>query len=427
MKRLLTIIGYTLIIVVIAAIGWLATTDNSWVWPRRNFVEYEMLTRLWPYIGEPQIGDTGGISGVVFDYLGRPINGGWVVFSRWDGTTYAAQTDAKGRYAIADIPAGEYAPIVGAAGFAPKIMGGRGVVIEAGQNRGSDVVLAAAPQRRIATGSDFALDERASIACETPINASANRQNVTFTREGEPNQQTLLYTPIDATPEDLYPLLITVYPGPADTWECASVPLAAAGYNVIAVGPAYNLELESDVDDLERILDFVAAGYFPNVSDDAVSLLGGSYSGLHVQILLRRGRQDIQSAVLLGAPTDIYAMRRYLEEGIFIPPFGLDQVLVALGLPDRQPLRYWEGSSIYHVQPDFPPHLIIHSRDDAVVPISQSELLTEQLVQAQVTHQTHYFDEASHYLLSAGGESREIYDLAVNFLAEQYDRPIESE
>ena len=97
-------------------------------------------------------------------------------------------------------------------------------------------------------------------------------------------------------------------------------------------------------------------------------------------------------------------------------------------LPDQRSPTFYRGPQNEAViddlvyEPDFPPHLIIHSRDDTVVPISQSELLTAQLDQSQVPYQVYYFDEASHYLLSPGGESREIYDLVINFLAEQYEQ-----
>ncbi|NJN94994.1 MAG: hypothetical protein HC875_13260 [Anaerolineales bacterium] len=62
-----------------------------------------------------------------------------------------------------------------------------------------------------------------------------------------------------------------------------------------------------------------------------------------------------EAALLLGPPTDLFDMRRRLEERSYIPPFDLDQVLVALGLPDREPLRYWRYSGAYHILPDFPP------------------------------------------------------------------------
>lgn len=417
MRRWLTNIGYMLAIIVLIIVAWLATTDNNWVWPRRNYLQYQVLTQVWEYTGKPQTGNEGSASGTIVDIVGRPIQNGWIVFSRWDGTTFTARTDANGNYNVTSIPAGSYHPVVGATGYDAKILGVQDVTIVANQNTGIDTALATRTERRVLPGTNLKLGEPDRVACEAPLPAEAIRREVTFSSAGKANQLTLLYSPPNATPNDSYPLLLAVYPGPADTWECATVPLAAAGYTVIAVGPAYSLELENDVDELIRILDFAEAGNFPNITPNQVGLLGGSYSGLHVQLLLRRGRSDIKGAVLLGAPTDLYAMRRHLEEGTFIPPFGLDQILVALGLPDREPLRYWEGSSIFHVQPNFPPHLIIHSRSDEVVPISQSDLLVEQLNREGIAHDAFYFDEASHYLLSPGGESREIYDLTIEFLA----------
>ena len=58
------------------------------------------------------------------------------------------------------------------------------------------------------------------------------------------------------------PLLLAVYPGPADTWECASLPLAKAGYAVLAAGPAYSNE----------DLDFLAGLERPETVARAVAL-----------------------------------------------------------------------------------------------------------------------------------------------------------
>ena len=70
---------------------------------------------------------------------------------------------------------------------------------------------------------------------------------------GHPNQLTFLYTPVGAGAAPL-PTLLAGYPGSADTWEGVSIPLAAAGYAVIAVGPAYALDLEDDIAELQRLV-----------------------------------------------------------------------------------------------------------------------------------------------------------------------------
>ena len=64
--------------------------------------------------------------------------------------------------------------------------------------------------------------------------------------------------------------------------------------------------------------------------------------------------------------------------------------------------------------------LIIHSRSDEIVPFEQSEFLAEQLTEAGVPHQLHIFEGASHYLMSETGEGLAIYELTLNYLAEQF-------
>ncbi len=238
---------------------------------------------------------------------------------------------------------------------------------------------------------------------------------------GRERQTALFYAPVDAAPAAKLPLLITVYPGPADEWECASLPLARAGYIVVAVGPPYSFDLEGDVEHLEWVLRLARGDRLAGVDGSRIAVLGGSYSALHVLRMLERrsGERVFDAAVLLGPPVDLFDMRRRLEDRTFVPPFGLDQALVALGLPDRAPLRYWRHSGVYHVRPNYPPMLLVHSRDDPVVPFQQSEQLANALEAVGVPHELYVFDGAGHYLLSPGGEAEAIYELTVRFLDER--------
>jgi dipeptidyl aminopeptidase/acylaminoacyl peptidase len=104
-----------------------------------------------------------------------------------------------------------------------------------------------------------------------------------------------------------------------------------------------------------------------------------------------------------------------LENGSYVPPFGLDRALIALGLPSQEPLHYWPYSGAYHVRSDFPPVAILHSRTDEVVPYQQSELLAANLEQVGAPYEMHVFEGASHYLLSDGAE--QVYQIALDFLA----------
>ena len=129
----------------------------------------------------------------------------------------------------------------------------------------------------------------------------------------------------------------------------------------------------------------------------------------------------LRAAVLLGAPSDLFDARRRLEDGTYVPPFGLDAALVALGFPDREPLRYWRYSWTYHVRRDLPPLALIHSRQDEVVPFQQSEALARRLEAVGAPHRLYVFDAASHYLLSEDGDALAVYDLTLAFLRERLD------
>jgi dipeptidyl aminopeptidase/acylaminoacyl peptidase len=111
-------------------------------------------------------------------------------------------------------------------------------------------------------------------------------------------------------------------------------------------------------------------------------------------------------------------MRRRFEQGSFIPPFGLDQALIALGTPDISPERPWRYSSRFHLRRSTPPMLLMHSRNDEIVPFQQSEQLVSDLTRLGVPHEAHFFDGLSHYLLAdrPSAELTELYDLTLDFL-----------
>ena len=411
------LIAIGIIAALVIGLAWLLTTDNPAIWPIRNTLQYHALRWWWAQVGEPQPGGPGTLRGTVRDEGGQPIAGAWVLLSRWDGTTYSTRSDPSGDYLIPDVPAGTYRPVSGAPGF-KDVSPGR-VGLEAGAETIAEMVLPAAEPRIVAPGANLRLGEPTQLTCATPLDASGLRREVTLDSAGQPNQPTFYYTPVTATTTSQLPLLLAIYPGPADSWECASLPLAKAGYGVLAAGPAYSFDLEQDVDELVRLLDFARQGHFPGSDPTRIAALGGSYSGLHVQQLLQRG-QSLQGALLLGPPSDLFDMRRRLENGTYIPPFGLDQALIALGLPSQEPLRYWRYSGAYHVRSDFPPVALLHSRDDDVVPYQQSELLATSLDAARVPHTTFFFDGASHYLLAEGEDetTKAIYRFTLGFLAE---------
>jgi dipeptidyl aminopeptidase/acylaminoacyl peptidase len=267
-------------------------------------------------------------------------------------------------------------------------------------------------------GTDLRIGAPLTRTSSLPQPSRAVRREIRFMSSGEPNQQTFLYTPITTTRH--LPTLLTVYPGPVDTWEGVSVPLAAAGYAVIAIGPAYTLNLAPDVAELRRLMQFAHAGRLPGADGSQIVALGGSYSSLHVLRLLDQDARDVnlQGAVLLGPPTDLFDLRRRFEEGSFFPPYGLDQALIALGMPNTAPQRYWRYSGRYHIQADWPPLLLMHSRDDEIVPFQQTELFAAELEQAGTEYEAYFFDGMPHYLLADEYSAKldRLYTITIDFL-----------
>jgi hypothetical protein len=410
--------GLSLVLILILI--WLATTDNTVVWPVRNTLQYHILIWWQGSLTRPTASLPGRLQGVVRDMRGRPIEGAWVLVAGRDGATYSTRSDAEGNYSIGNIPPGTYRPVSSAPGYDNVSFGGvfKQIKIRAGASLEAEVILQVEPKHEVVPGQDFWLAEHETVSCTGPIAGRAIRRQLHFKSDGRPNQASFYYTPVTATTTSQLPILLAIYPGPADSWECASLPLTAAGHAILAAGPAYSFDLETVIDELERLLLFAREGKFPGGDGRNIAILGGSYSSIHVLRLLERG-QDVKAALLLGPPTDLFDMRRRLENGTFRPPFGLDKAFIALGLPDQEPLRYWRYSGAYHVRDDFPPLAIVHSRSDEVVPYQQSELLVVNLEKVSASYEVHFLDGAGHYLLAedTDADTLKIYQIALDFLA----------
>jgi hypothetical protein len=397
---------------------FLAISDNAAIWPARNTLLYH-ATRWWEaQVGASQPAGVGALQGCVRGTGALPLADADVVVAERDGALHQAQADSRGCYEIGGLPAGRYVPIVSAPGYdaAAIRLWGLPARIGAGERTQLDATLVPLSLPVVSPGRLLQISAPVTLTWALPQPGQAVRRQLSYDSGGRPNQLTYLYTPVAAGTTPL-PTLLAVYPGAADTWEGVSIPLAAAGYAVIAVGPAYALDLEDDIAELQRLVAFARAGALPGGDGARMALLGGSYSSLHVQALLERD-SGFRGVVLLGGISDIFDMRQRFEQGSFVPPFGLDQALVALGTPDISPERFWRYSSRFHLRRGMPPMLLMHSRNDEIVPFQQSEQLSTDLARLDVPHEAHIFDGLSHYLLAdqPSAELTELYDLTLAFL-----------
>jgi dipeptidyl aminopeptidase/acylaminoacyl peptidase len=406
-------------IVLLLAGGFLLTTEHPAIWPLRNITLYRVTEWWQERQGTPQPADTGALYGCVRRSTGEPQPDSLVLVSEPDGTTHEVQTDAEGCYRLDAVPAGRYVPVVGGYGLPDTAVRPWNMPIRIapdGEQR-VDVTLPPVSLPDVAPGADLRLGAPETVSWPLPEPGEAVRREIVFDSGGQPNQPAWLYLPTDAT--GYIPTLLTIYPGPADSWEGVSIPLAAAGYAVIATGPAYSFDLDNEVAELERLVAFARAGTLPHVDGRRIAILGGSYSSMHAMRMVQRDT-GFRGVVLLGPPSDLFAMRRRFEAGEIFPPFGLDQALIALGWPNTAPERYWRYSARFHVRADMPPMLLMHSRDDDVVPFTQAELLADALEQVGAEYEAHFFDGQSHYLLADRPSEQldMLYSITLDFLAQ---------
>ncbi|HEY0604707.1 MAG TPA: carboxypeptidase regulatory-like domain-containing protein [Herpetosiphonaceae bacterium] len=423
-RRILLILAFLVVLIVV----FVSTTDSPRIWPYRHAAQYLLLDRLG-LVRPPDSKQRGTVQGVVRSSLGQPIAGARVLLPAVDGTAFSAESDAQGRYMLPDVPAGSYLPVAGAPGFADTTMRTLlGIGVAAGQTTPLDITLSPRLPSRVSAPTDVRLSEPETWQIEKPLPGSAIRRQISFQADGRSNQLTFLYTPNDGATTPL-PTLLAVYPGSADTWESVSLPLAQAGYAVIAVGPAYALDLEADIDDLQRVVNLARSGALPRADGSRIGVLAGSYSGLHVLRLAVRAPDALDSALLLGPPTDLFELRRLFEEGSFFPPFGLDQALIALGLPDRTPERYWRYSARYHARDLNLPLMLIHSKEDEVVPFTQSQLLADELQRLGKPHELHILEGMGHYLLATERTPAidDLFNTTLDFFDRTLRRPSETD
>ncbi len=404
-----------LAILLLALLLWLAVTDNIAVWPVRNTLEYHVVRSWWNLVGEPQRSYTGSIAGRISDREGRPIAQAVVLIAEWDGSTHTGFTDEHGNFQIDAIPAGFYRVAASAAGYDSVQSGGvlRGVTVRPKIISEASFSLTKTTARSLPQLGQPKLTDPQELVCKSPVAGGARRETVQFEQK-DYTELVYLYRPTE-NPDRPLPVLLTVYPGGVDTWDCVSVGLAQAGYAVLAVGPAYGMDLTSDVDRLQQLMTLVKSGGFEGTDNSRIAALGGSYSALLLELLMLRD-PELDAVILLGPPTDMFDFRRRFEREGFMPPFGLDRALIALGLPSREPLRYLKHSMVYHVRENLPPTLLFHSYQDEIVPYQQSGLLAESLRKHGVEAEIHLFDGTSHYLLEDSAASMKIYEQTLDFL-----------
>lgn len=98
----------------------------------------------------------------------------------------------------------------------------------------------------------------------------------------------------------------------------------------------------------------------------------------------------VQAVVDLYGPVDLSGSRTTL-------PLPSTPLTLMLGAPlSEMPGRYEAASPVRHVTPDDPPMLLVHGREDQLIPLEQSERFAATLAEAGVSHRLIAVDGAAH-------------------------------
>lgn len=134
--------------------------------------------------------------------------------------------------------------------------------------------------------------------------------------------------------------------------------------------------------DIISVFDYINQNLESWSVSDKIIISGASAGGhLALQHAYRNDFSDIEAVVAFFPPTDLKELHGFNT----ITALGLESILG--GKPDQIPQVYLDSSPITHLDPNDPPTIFFHGDIDTVVPISQSELLEENLNLNGINHQ----------------------------------------
>ncbi len=130
------------------------------------------------------------------------------------------------------------------------------------------------------------------------------------------------------------------------------------------------------------------------IDPDHIGAIGGSAGGhLTAMLAVTDGKDDIRAA----GPYSGFSSRVQAV----VPMYGVHDVVVqarlkgnTLSAADEELCRH--ASPVTWITPDDPPALILHGTKDALVPVSQSELLHKRLMKAGISSKLVVIDGAPH-------------------------------
>ena len=252
-------------------------------------------------------------------------------------------------------------------------------------------------------------------------------RNVTYCTQGNSPQIMDVYFPEAGGP---WPALVYVHGGAwmhGDKSEAGMLArlMTAQGYLVVSLNyrlyPAAQFPaMIQDVKCAIRSLRANAAQY--NLDPNRIGAVGVSAGGHLVGLL---GTTDTSAGWDVGEYLDkssrvqaVIAMAGVMDLSRKFPNADIE-AMKRVGFGEYNVV---EASPISHVTPDDPPFLLIHGDRDELVPVEQSQLMYDRLVEENVPAQLVIVKNAGHSMSSAGGSTTptflEINQIILEFLAQ---------
>lgn len=261
--------------------------------------------------------------------------------------------------------------------------------------------------------NDGALEKSEMISIFTQIQATRGttkkipegvrvKKNISY-QEGNPKWKLDLYLPDGNAPAEGWPALVCVHGGGWQTgdkgsgnWSTVPAQYAANGYVAISVN--YRLYPEVGmldcIDDVQTAVRWLRANAGQYEIDKTRIGAFGISAGAHLVSMLGLKESDpeanpnllhpgesslVQAVCAVATPGDFSNWKGTPNDPGIIKPLTKGKGTLAE--------RALAAAPIHHVNREAPPFLIIHAKDDSVVPFHQGKALSESLerVQADVT------------------------------------------
>jgi hypothetical protein len=410
MGRRLRWILLLLVGAILLGLVWFSYTTDPEITGLRNILHYRVVR----WFGGPRVRNDeppGSAAGTIRDAEGEPVAGATVLIASPLGHTFTKESDSNGRYRISDVPPGRYVPVAGKRGYEDtlnqtclaSLCFKHAVSVRSGaESQGVDLTLFPADPPAILVDDSLIVSPTVNVEVGAPFPSQSQRTHFSFERAGLRVGDCYLYEPMEGQgplamrEAERLPTLLLVLPGPVLSWEIVPVPFAAEGFSVLAFYPLRGIDIDEDVADILTALEYLRQGRIPSRADtERLALVGASFSSLHAYRVLRLTDQ-MDAALVLGGMADGFAFRHDVEMGTAHtrPPF--DQVLMALGFPNRSPELYFKYSAIFHLE-GLPPVCLLHGVDDELSPFSQSIQLAEELGRRGMPYEFYSYEGLKHY------------------------------